>query len=112
MSSSAMPFMPKGTVLAFCVFCNTESGSVHACSLMELDLHKVVLASFLQHVLQDKLLQHADPSFSPRGRSVANGNLERSGELQLPDGDDLLGMTAHTPAGVSQVIPRLIHLSE
>lgn len=46
---------------------------------------------------------HAEPSLSPRGLSVANGSPGHPGELQLPDGDDLLGMTAHTPAGVAQV---------
>ena len=46
---------------------------------------------------------YAEPSFSPRGRSVANGSLGHPGELQLPDGDDLLGMTAHTPAGAIKV---------
>ena len=52
---------------------------------------------------------HAEPSFSPRGPSIANGSLGHPGELQLPEGDDLLGMTAHTPAGVSQVSRCLFH---
>ncbi|CAK0773929.1 hypothetical protein CVIRNUC_004116 [Coccomyxa viridis] len=36
---------------------------------------------------------------SPRGRLSTNGSMGHHSELQLPDGDDLLGMTAHTPSG-------------
>ena len=48
-------------------------------------------------------LPYAEPFTSPRGRSAANGSTGRVSDLQLPEGDDLLGMTAHTPAGAPRV---------
>lgn len=55
------------------------------------------------HTLHNVHLQHAEPFSSPKGRPVANGSTSRGNDLQLPEGDDLLGMTAHTPAGAPQV---------
>ena len=45
----------------------------------------------------------ADSFPSPRGRLSTNGSMGHHSELQLPDGDDLLGMTAHTPTGAPMV---------
>ena len=98
MSSSAMPFVPK-----------SGAGQPSAQQHFTLHMQNAFFAraqnkmELQLHTLHNMHLPHAEPFSSPRGRPVANGSTSRVSDLQLPEGDDLLGMTAHTPAGAPQV---------